>query len=61
MTTWAIISHRQSREIPKHTFTVGELIDYLQQFDAEDKIVVSGYDGNLYNSIGYDTIEQVSE
>ena len=61
MTTWAIISHRQSRDVPARSFTIGELIDYLQEFDPEDKIVVRGYDGNLYNGIDYETIEEVDE
>lgn len=61
MTTWAIVSHRQSRDVPERSLTVGELIDYLREFDPEDKIVVRGYDGNLYNSIDYETIEEVDE
>lgn len=59
--TLAIISHRQSRDVPTRSFTVGELIDYLQEFDPEEKIVVRGYDGCLYNSIDCETIEGVYE
>ena len=59
--TLAIISHRQSRDVPARSFTVGELIDYLQEFDPEELIVVKGYDGYLYNSIDCETIEEVYE
>ena len=59
--TFAIVSWRGGREVPKHSMTVGELIDYLGEFDPDDKIVVSGYDGYHYNAITFETIEEVIE
>lgn len=61
MTTYAIVSYRQTREVPEHTWTVGELVDYLSELDQDARIVVSGYDGNLYNSVDWDAIEKVEE
>lgn len=44
------------------SMTVGELIDYLSEFNPEAKIIVEGYDGHLYNPITYDgTIEDRTE
>ena len=44
------------------SMTVGELIDYLGEFNPEAKIIIEGYDGNLFNPITYDgTIEDRTE
>ena len=61
MTTYAIVSYRQTRDVPEHTWTVGELVEYLSGLDQDARIVVSGYDGNLYNSVDCETIEEVEE
>lgn len=61
---YEIVSHRQTREAGEathNTMTVGDLIEYLQGLDQEAPIIVSGYDGNLYNSIEWETIEEVEE
>ena len=57
MSRLVIVSCRSSREYPSRTMTVGELIDMLQEYDPEAPIAVRGYDGNLYNGIDWDTIE----
>ena len=42
--------------------TVGELIEYLRELDQDAPIIVSGYDGNLYNGIdAWGGIEEVQE
>lgn len=64
MTThYEIVSHRQARDFRGcgWTWTVGALIDYLSELDQDAPIVVRGYDGNLYNNINMDTIEEVEE
>ena len=63
---YEIISHRQTREAETacgRTMTVGDLIEHLKELDQDAPIIVAGYDGNLYNSIGaWDgTIEEVQE
>ena len=64
MTThYEIVSHRQAGDVRGcgWTWTVGALIDYLSELDQDAPIVVRGYDGNLYNNINMDTIEEVEE
>jgi hypothetical protein len=61
MSRLVIVSCRSSRDYPAHTMTVGELIEMLQEYDPEAPIAVRGYDGYLYNGIGWDTIEDEEE
>ena len=62
---YEIYSHRQTREASeacRQTMTVGELRDYLAELDQDAPIIVSGYDGNLYNGIdAWGGIEEVDE
>ena len=62
---YEIISHRQTRdpeEAAGRTMTVGELRDYLAELDQEAPIIVSGFDGHLYNSLdAWDAIIEVQD
>lgn len=40
------------------TMTVGELIDYLSQFDEELPVMINNDDGYTYGSIDYDSFRE---
>lgn len=58
--TVVFTSHRQAHdktEVP-HTFTVSELIGYLEWLNPDARVYVEGYDGNLCNGLAvWDTID----
>lgn len=61
---YEIVSHRQTRDREQaagRTWTVGELIEYLKDLDQEAPIIVAGYDDNLFNSVDWETIEEVAD
>ena len=66
---WRVVSvlkppATEKRTVPVvRTMTVGELSEHLKELDQDAPIIVAGYDGNLYNSIGaWDgSIEEVEE
>ena len=41
-----------------NTMTVGELIDYLEQFDENDKVYLSHDNGYTYGGINYNDIDE---
>lgn len=43
----------------KRTMTVGELIDYLSQFDEDSKVMLSNDNGYTYGSITYTSFEEI--
>lgn len=42
----------------RSTMTVGELIDYLSQFDEELPVMINNDDGYTYGSIDYDSFRE---
>ena len=45
----------------RHTMTVGELIEYLQDFDEDTKVYLSNDKGYTYGSITYDSFRDDEE
>lgn len=45
----------------KHTMTVGELIDYLSQFDEDCPVMLDNDNGYTYGSIRYDSFGEIEE
>lgn len=43
----------------RSTMTVGELIDYLSQFDENSKVMLSNDNGYTYGSITYTSFEEI--
>ena len=41
----------------RSTMTVGELIEYLKQFDDDDKVILNNDNGYTYGSITYSSFE----
>lgn len=39
-----------------HTFTVGELMEYLREFDEDMPVIIEGYDGYQYCGVDYDSV-----
>ena len=51
--TVVFTSHRQAHdktEVP-HTFTVSELIGYLEWLNPDARVYIEGYDGHLCNAL----------
>lgn len=44
-----------------HTMTVGELIEYLSDFDEDTPIYLSNDNGYTYGSINYDSFTEEEE
>lgn len=45
----------------RSTMTVGELIDYLSQFDEEMPVMINNDNGYTYGSIDYDSFREEDE
>lgn len=45
----------------RSTMTVGELIDYLSQFDDETPVMINNDNGYTYGSINYDSFREEDE
>ena len=43
----------------EHTMTVGELIDYLSQFDEESVVMICNDNGYTYGKIDYDSFMEI--
>ncbi len=58
-----IYSWRGGREKTGRTMTVGDLINYLSEFDDELPVYVEGYDGYQSNGIGWadGSIEEIDD
>ena len=50
-----------SPEQIRRTMTVGDLIDYLSQFDDDTPVILSNDNGYTYGSIDYDSFGETSE
>jgi len=44
-----------------HTMTVGELIDYLSQFDEDRLVMIDNDNGYTYGSICYDSFGEIED
>ena len=45
----------------KYTMTVGELIDYLSQFDEDSPVMLDNDNGHTYGSISYDSFGEIEQ
>lgn len=45
----------------RSTMTVGELIDYLSQYDEDTPVMINSDNGYTYGSINYDSFREESE
>lgn len=44
-----------------HTMTVGDLIDYLSQFDEDMRVVLSNDNGYTFGGIRWDSFNELGE
>jgi hypothetical protein len=59
MILWNVANEVYSAEYVRDTLTVGELIDLLQQYDENEKIVLSFNRGYTYGDVHENDVEVV--